>query len=151
MYLILDEPSFENGSVKIDAYFTLSHKALIPADVSKSKIKDAAGFKDAESIPFVLIGQLGKYIDHHPDDGLQKSNVSGATILEYAFEVIRESSELIPCRCVLVECNADKKIHHFYESNGFSFFQRDGELYQFYKKTINDGTQYNNWVPIFLR
>lgn len=60
VYLILEEESFLQGKLSIEAYFTLSHKTLcVPEGMSKSKIKEIDGFKTATSLHFVLIGQLG--------------------------------------------------------------------------------------------
>ena len=53
VYLIVDEAAFDAGEIKVDAYFTLSHKSLIPENVSKSKIKSASGDKDSKSLHFV--------------------------------------------------------------------------------------------------
>ena len=133
VYLILDEDAFNKGKLKIDAYFTLSHKALIPETVSKNKLKDAAGFKDAGSVHFVLIGQLGKYIEQLEDGSISSSSITSEEILDDAFEVILASSNLIPCRCVLVECNENEKVQKVYTDYGFSPFQYDGGHYQFYK------------------
>ena len=59
-YLIVDEDAFRQGEIYIEAYFTLSHKSIVvPPDLSKQKVRTVAGFKDASSIHFVLIGQLG--------------------------------------------------------------------------------------------
>lgn len=131
VYLLLDESAFENGKVKIDAYFTLSHKSLIPEDVSKTKVRNAAGRKDAKSIHFVLIGQLGKYIADAGDGSRNQADISAKEILDCAFEVIRASSSLIPCRCALVECSGEPKLHKLYTEYGFVEFQYDGEHYQF--------------------
>lgn len=55
----------------------------------------------------MLIGQIGKYIN-----GNQKAEISIDIILKFVFEVIRASSELIPCRVALVECSeAIHKLH----------------------------------------
>lgn len=134
IYLILNRECFVSGEVKIEAYFTLSHKSLIPEKASKSKVNDVAGFKYAESVHFVLIGQLGKHIEKFEDGSLVSSNISSVEILDYAFEIIRASSSLIPCRCVLVECGDEEKVHNIYTSYGFKKFQYDGEHYQFYKR-----------------
>lgn len=134
VYLILDEYGFDRGRIKVDAYFTLSHKSLITNNVSKTRIKSAAGFKDAESIHFVLIGQLGKHIEEN-DGALDiRANISSTEILDYAFEIIHASSDLIPCRCVLVECSENLKVQKVYTDYGFTLFQYDGEHYQFYKR-----------------
>lgn len=134
IYLILEEQAFDDGKLKILAYFTLSHKSLIPDTAPKSKIKDAGGFKHASSIHFVLIGQLGKYIARAENGAAISADISAKEILDYAFEVIRASSQLIPCRCALVECSEEEKIHKVYTDYGFSQFQYDGEHYQFYKR-----------------
>ena len=129
----MDEQEFDSGKIKILAYFTLSHKSLVPDNISKNKIQNTSGFKDSKSIHFVLIGQLGKYIEQI-DETEFKADITSKTILDYAFEVIRASSNLIPCRCALVECNEIKKVHSVYLEYGFKEFQFDGEHYQFYKK-----------------
>lgn len=131
VYLLLGEEAFESGKLKIDGYFTLSHKSLVPATVSKTKVKSAAGRKDAKSIHFVLIGQLGKYMERTGVDGRDQADISAKEILDCAFEVIRASSRLIPCRCALVECSAEPKLHKLYKDYGFIEFQFDGEHDQF--------------------
>lgn len=134
VYLIVDETSFDAGKIKIDAYFTLSHKSLIAEGLPKTKIKATSGFKDSSSIHFVLIGQLGKYITKS-DDGVEyRANITSSEILDFAFDVIRSSSALIPCRCVLVECSENPKVQQVYKNYHFSEFQYDGEHYQFYKR-----------------
>lgn len=130
----MDENAFDRGAIKVDAYFTLSHKSLIANRVSKTRIKSAAGFKDAESIHFVLIGQLGKYIEKADGNTDSCADITSTQILNYAFEIIRDSSSLIPCRCVLVECSDNPKVQKVYTDYGFAPFQYDGEHYQFYKR-----------------
>ena len=136
IYLILDEEEFEKGHLKIEAYFTLSHKSLIlPEDISKSKIKKLTnGLSNVGSIHFVLIGQLGKYIEMIGEDSLHLSPITSTEILDYAFEIVRASSSLIPCKIVLVECNKKKKVQKVYIDYGFKKFQFDGRHYQFYKQ-----------------
>ena len=134
VYLILNEESFDLGKIKVEAYFTLSHKSLIPEWASKTKIQSASGFKGTESIHFVLIGQLGKHVEQIDGKPDTRSAITSTEILDYAFEVIRASSNLIPCRCVLVECNDNPKVQKVYTDYQFSEFQYDGEHYQFYKR-----------------
>ena len=134
VYLILDEESFFKGKLKIEAYFTLSHKTLlVNEDMSKTKIKEIDGFKTAKSLHFVLIGQLGKYISKSDDGTYIRSEITSKEILDYAFEVIYASNDLIPCRCVLVECNNEEKVRKTYEDYEFKFFQNDGVHNQYYK------------------
>lgn len=108
----------------------MSHKTITVNDqLSKNKVKKIGGFNNIQALHFVLIGQLGKHIE-----GDQcRSKITSREILDYAFEVIYESSSLIPCRCVLVECNENEKVWKSYLDYGFKEFQFDGEHYQFYK------------------
>ena len=130
VYLLLNEDSFYAGELKIEAYFTLSHKSMVadPANMSGSAITRYGGFKSAKTLDFVLIGQLGKYIDEE-----KRSEISGNDILDEAFDVIRQASELIPCKYALVECSDEAKVRAFYENYHFSFFQKD-TLNQYTKK-----------------
>ena len=134
IYLIVDEQEFDSGRIQIDAYFTLSHKTLLPTAASKTSVKDVSGFKNAESVHFVLIGQLGKHMERLENGEIVRANISSKEILDDAFEIIRASSALIPCRCVLVECNDNPKVHQVYTDYHFKKFQYDGEHHQFYKQ-----------------
>lgn len=134
IYLILERESFVAGELKIETYFTLSHKTLIPENVPKSKVKNVGGFKDASSVHFVLIGQLGKYMEKLENGSTYSPDISSVEILDYAFDVMRASSYLIPCRCALVECSDEERIHKVYINYGFKKFQYDGEHHQFYKR-----------------
>ena len=132
VYLIVDELEFSNGHIVVVAYFTLSHKVLSDLNVSKSRIKEVGGDKNATNVHFVLIGQLGKFMSENPL--LHIYTISAEQILNFAFEIIYAASHLIPCRCVMVECSDNIKVHNIYTNYGFKFFQYDGEHYQFYKK-----------------
>lgn len=134
VYLIVDEAAFDKGEIKVEAYFTLSHKCLLSGGISKERVKNVSGFKNSESIHFVLIGQLGKYIEKTDDEIFNCADITSKEILDYAFEIIQASSNLIPCRCALVECGDNPKVHKVYTDYGFSEFQFDGEHYQFYKR-----------------
>lgn len=131
VYLILDEDSLDSGKLKIEAYFTLSHKTLAVDlnSMSKTNIKKYGGFVTAKTLHFVLIGQLGKHVTKS-----ERSSVTGAYILDLAFEIIQEASDLIPCKYVLVECGDEQKVQKFYQDNAFKFFQNDGEHNQYCKK-----------------
>lgn len=122
------------GKISIVAYFTLSYKAVIPDFASKSAIQKTSGFKDSKVIPFVLIGQLGKYMTKDMNGRIISADISSREILDFAFEVIQESDNLIPCRCVLVECSENQKLQSRYKEYGFKYFQFDGSHYQLYKE-----------------
>lgn len=129
VFLILDEAEFDNNNIKVLAYYTLSHRSVgFHDETSKTKIKDVSGFKDRISTHVVLIGQLGKYISNGNSAELCISD-----ILEFAFETIRASNELIPCRAVLIECSETIHNLQIYENEGFKFLQIDNDFYQYYK------------------
>ena len=135
VYFFLNEDDFNRGKLKIEAYFTLSHKSIIASDndLSKSKIQKVTGFKSSRTLDFVLIGHLGKNIERNKSGKLIKSKINGHEILDRAFEVISSAADLIPCRCALIECSNDPNVKRFYKSYGFSFFQKDGIHNQYTK------------------
>ena len=134
VYLILDENGFENGKMDILAYFTLSHKSLIPAFASNTSIRRAGGFSKSKSIQFVLIGQLGKYMDITSDGVASSADISAKEIIAYALEIIRAVDTYIPCGCVLVECGESEKVMQVYKKCHFKFLQHDGRHNQLFRK-----------------
>ena len=107
----------------------MSHRALaFHGNVSKTTKKAITGFKDREVAEFVLIGQLGKYMD---DEGGQ-SEIRLEEILDYAYEVIRASSKLIPCKLALIECSEEVSRKVIYENCRFKLLQIDRGYYQYY-------------------
>ena len=133
VYLLLNGELFNSGKLFVEAYFTLSHKSLIAdnSTMSKSAIKRYGGFVTAKPLDFVLIGQLGKYVVQEDRGVFSRSAVTGKEILDYAFEVIKTATSLIPCKYALVECSDDEKVRAVYEKYGFKFFQNDGQHNQY--------------------
>lgn len=86
----------------------------------KKKIKGA----DPNTLQFILIGQLGKYVEKK-DNGYIRSEISGREILNAAFDVINSIDKWLPCKAALIECNDNPKVKKFYEDYGFSFLQKD--------------------------
>ncbi len=132
VYLIVDGELFDKGTIFVHAYFTLSHKCIgfLP-DISRTTRNRITASRNAKLSHFVLIGHLGKYINE--EAGL-KSQICSEEILNDAFEVIRQSSELIICRYTIVECIQNEKVQDVYTNYGFSYLQSDRNLCQFYKK-----------------
>lgn len=125
VYLLFNKELFCQRKLKIEGYFTLSIKSLNHIEsISKSKKKKFSGKTDPDSLLFVLIGQLGKYIEEKDGEYI-KSELSGEEILDKAFEVINEIDRLVPCKTVLIECSDNPKVKKFYEDYGFSFLQVD--------------------------
>ncbi|MCM1048987.1 MAG: hypothetical protein NC433_11260 [Clostridiales bacterium] len=138
VYLILDEEAFENGKLSIQAYFTLSHKSIeINPEVSRTVRSKIASRREAELVHFVLIGQLGKYIEKDDVGEYHSTEISATDILNDAFDIIQKASDIIVCRGVLVECSSEEKIHTVYKNYGFSYLQYDEPHYQFYKRVTN--------------
>lgn len=134
-YLLLNEEEFHQGKLKIEAYFTLSHKAmLVPSNISKTIIQEISGFKNKSIIQFVLIGQLGKFIKENADGTCEKSQIQLNQILDSAFEVMNEASDIIPVRCVLIECNDFIRTKQIYDKYGFKYIGMDKNLHQYFKK-----------------
>lgn len=128
VFLILDEDCFDKDIIKIIAYFTLSHRSVIFCEcVSNNRIRKITGFPKKDSTSVVLIGQIGKFIHEN-----YRADISLQEILDYAYEIVRASSEFIPCRAILVECSETIYNLHLYEQAGFSFLQQDGDYYQYY-------------------
>jgi hypothetical protein len=131
VYLLFNEERFLRGELFIEAFFTLSHKALVVShDVSNTKKKAIfKGISSADSLAhFVLIGHLGK---NQGDKYV--SAITADEIFEAAFEVIERSKELITFNCVLVECKNNPKLLDIYDRQGFSYLQDDG-LVQLFKR-----------------
>lgn len=85
-------------------------------------------------IPFVLVGQFGKYIC---ETNQTTENISSFEMFQEVLNIVIEANKLIPCRVLLVECSDNSKVHQVYEKLGFSYFQNDGEHNQFYYKVRN--------------
>jgi hypothetical protein len=124
VYLIVDGEKLARGEQIIEAYFTLSHKAIMLKDtVSRSLRKKIWGgvINDDPIAHFVLIGHLGKYIGPG-----YTSSITVARILEYALKVIDKSRELIAFTSILVECKDEPRLIGKYTENGFGHLQVDG-------------------------
>ena len=136
VFLLLNEDTFFDGKLQIDAYFTLSHKSIIAETVEASvsqKKKVTGGFADKPVLEFILIGQLGKHVEFFEDGTIHRADICGAEILDRAFEVMQQASQLIPSRCALIECSDEPKVRKVYQDYGFTYLQRDEEHNQYYK------------------
>lgn len=135
-YLLMDKDKMLAGEFFIEGFFTLSFKSVsLSDDISNSTRKKLYGGinKKDKHIPFVLIGQLAKYIDKKNEENVEKSSITSNDLLEGAFEIIEQVNERIPLRCVLVECKALEKLCNMYEECGFRKLQ-ENELMQYFKK-----------------
>lgn len=79
-YLYADTDSYE-----ISGYFSLTHKALSIGSLSKERRKDITGNKTASIAPFILLGQLGKRMEHAEDGTVIAAPIAGDEMLRDAF------------------------------------------------------------------
>lgn len=75
------------------------------------------------------ISQFSCDLDNDINIFLQKRQ-----ILDSAFEVMNEASDIIPVRCVLIECNDFIRTKQIYDRYGFKYIGMDKNLHQYFKK-----------------
>jgi hypothetical protein len=122
----LSQEAFDNGELKIEGYFSLTHKAVVFADeVSLSARNKLTGSKVAQTESFVLIGQLGKSIILNEDGTFCASELSATELLNDAVGIIQKSSDYIISRNIIIECKPIEKIKNIYETYGFTDLQYD--------------------------
>lgn len=124
-YLLLSQEDFDNNILKIEGYFSLTHKAVVFNDgVSLSSRQKISGNKRTETESFVLIGQLGKRIECN-NDSIDASELTAEDLLNDAMSIIARSSDYIISRNVIIECKPIEKIKSIYENYGFTDLQYD--------------------------
>lgn len=129
-YLLIDEE--RDKDKRIEGYFTLSFKVYEFKGISNSMKKRLCnGFSNRASIPVILIGQLGKYVDEYNENyGCTSAN----ELLDMAFSIIEEVTQRVPCSCVLLECKVDEdkeKLQSIYLDYGFEEICRDSSYIQY--------------------
>ena len=140
-YLLLSEVDFEQGVLRIEGYFSLTHKAvLFNSDVSLSLRKKLTGVKKSTIESFVLIGQLGKRIGYYSNGEYDESTINAEEIIDDAIAVIQMSSKYIINKHVIVECKPIQKVKQIYTDYGFSDLQysKNEGLHTLYLKLDND-------------
>ena len=140
-YLLLSEVDFEQGVLRIEGYFSLTHKAvLVNSDVSLSLRKKLTGVKQSTIESFVLIGQLGKRIGYYSNGEYDESTINAEEIIDDAIAVIQMSSKYIINKHVIVECKPIQKVKQIYTDYGFSDLQysKNEGLHTLYLKLDND-------------
>ena len=118
IYLVLDPA--DRSCV---GYFTLAHKAfpICANALSRSKARKIERFARFDSTleayiaSVFLVAQLGK---HYAIDGGKR--ISGAALLQLAFDELKLAEREIGGEIVCVECSEGNKVlEAFYEKNGF--------------------------------
>ena len=106
---------------KFVAYYSVAMQSLDFSGVDKIIRRELfrTSLYLGNSIPAVLIGQLSKNYAVEDVDRL----ISGAELMEIIFEKVREISEVLSSVLVYVDCEDQKGLKQFYESQGFTRFE----------------------------
>ena len=124
-YLIIDEQQFQNSNSAVDnliiyGYISLAVKVFtVPETASNRQRQQLDGFsakehgKQISNFPCYLIGQLAR------NSNVPKESISGAELLNFAYDIIAISVDAVGGRNILVECHNNKKLVQFYLDNEF--------------------------------
>ena len=124
-YLIVSEEQFENPEIAFDeftiyGYISLAVKVFtVPEETSNRQRQQLDGFsakehgKQISNFPCYLIGQLAR------NSNVPKESISGAELLNFAYDIIAISVDAVGGRNILVECHNNKKLVQFYLDNEF--------------------------------
>ena len=126
---------YHRQAITVEGYFTLSNKVLKLSDSvsNHQRRKLFAGLKKQDTHShFILIGQLGKYLNQ-TENRLISGNTSARLLLDDAFGIIYQVKNRITCNCVLVECKDSPKLCSIYESYGFQRLQASPDSIKYFK------------------
>ena len=124
-YLIIDKEQFQKPGIKLDeltiyGYISLAVKVFtVPETTSNRQRQQLDGFsakehgKQISNFPCYLIGQLAR------KSNVPKDSISGAELLNFAYDIIAISVDAVGGRNILVECHNNKKLVQFYLDNEF--------------------------------
>lgn len=126
-FFIINNEIFEEKK-EILGYFSITLKNVeFSKNVSRSKIKEIDGISATRDSTIVyLIAQLGK-------NDLHSDKITGEELLDIAINTIEQSQRLVGGRTIMVECEDIPQLVDFYQENGFTFLQNNGDLKQFIK------------------
>lgn len=133
-YFLLDKKMIrDEQKIDILAYFSIAPKVLeLPKDLSIRQRKELDGFSGKMNnepitvLPMILIGQLAKN-----DKYLYE--ITGDTIMKYAFSIIQNIHKMFGGRIVSVDVQKDAKgLIRFYKKYDFKESKKDqnGDLIQ---------------------
>ena len=129
-YLIIDQEQLEEPYITLDkvviyGYVSLTVKVLaLPEHISNRVRKQLDGFsakrhgKPISHFPCYLIGQLAR------NSEVPKNSISGAELLDFAYDIIDTAVDAVGGRYILIECNDNNKLIKFYQENSFSEINR---------------------------
>lgn len=138
----------------IVGYFAIANKttSIKKSILSKTRRKSISKYSEIDgemktyNIALPLIGQLGK----NYSNGYDKL-ITGDILLKLACNKIKEIQNLIGGRYVFLECEDNKKLKEFYESNGFECFgkrnlekeEREKNLGEYLLQMLRDLSKYS--------
>lgn len=117
--------NYKSESV-IVGYFAITNKttSINKKVLSKALSKKLSRFarpseidKNVYVMSLPLIGQLGKNFNNN-----YNTLISGDELLKMACKKVKEATEILGGKFVFIECEDNKKLKDFYESNGFVCF-----------------------------
>lgn len=115
-FLIFNDEALNNGTLILDAFFTLSLKVFVFSEEASNTDKKKAGAKN-DSVPAYLIGQLARA--ENTKNGLGKE-----TLIE-AIAYIKKAQYYVGGRLVYLDCKDD--LIEYYTKQGFKFVQKRTE------------------------
>ena len=124
-YLIIDKNQFRKPGIKLHeltiyGYISLAVKVFtVPENTSNRQRLQLDGFsakehgKQISNFPCYLIGQIAR------NSNVPKESISGAELLNFAYNIIAISVDAVGGRNILVECRNSEKLVQFYLDNEF--------------------------------
>lgn len=147
-YLICDEEQliaedFCLDQLTIYGYVSIALKILsVPDEMSNRKRKELDGLsakihgEQIKDFSCYLIGQLSR------NSNVAHDSLSGADLLQAAYDVIAAAVDAVGGRYVMIECHEDTRLVDFYSANGFEEVSHVADenhpMVQMIKKIAND-------------
>lgn len=147
-YLICDEEQISADGFCLDqliiyGYISIALKVLsVPDELSNRKRKELDGLsakihgEQIRDFPCYLIGQLSR------NSNVAHDSISGADLLQAAYDVIAAAVDAVGGRYVMIECHEEEKLISFYSKNGFEevshVADENHRMVQMIKKIAND-------------
>ena len=146
-YLFLDKKLLDMGILKIYAFISITMNSLKIKNLTFSKRKklfgqSIDGLKAIEYVPSYLIGQLGRC------DSCSSQYLSGKTILNDTFLILRDIHKLIGGDNIVVECEDNENLCKFYESNGFTKIEIDSVKKKPYEYSNDENSDIKLYEPL---
>lgn len=147
-YLICDEEQLTAEDFCLDqltiyGYVSIALKILsVPDEMSNRKRKELDGLsakihgEQIKDFSCYLIGQLSR------NSNVAHDSLSGADLLQAAYDVIAAAVDAVGGRYVMIECHENTKLVDFYSANGFEEVSHVADenhpMVQMIKKIAND-------------